>query len=354
MLPSKNHRQNHGYPSHTESSASHAPLLATENDPVSTSSVEDDDWISLLPPRSKNSFSFLSDPSFLAFANGESSVCHFPNALMMRDADDDNRDHDNNNNSKSSNNNFLTLAIQEDARMLKALGFGASAGVVNNPAGERAIRQGVSQLWLQVPTDHTESSSPSSSSLAPFRLTGNIDGRTHLYRVVESLRYALEQPPFLCNGIQGRSRSLPPDQVELSYLWYDGTAQAYYGRHIDTPQVDVTSTTTSKTSSGEVQDHRRRRIRCISFLLYLGGVTDEPWYVEEHGGQLRILLDQVDRIPLGARDDSKEENVTTEHYMDIVPELGTLVLFDSATVPHEVLPTKRDRLAVVGWFGTIV
>jgi Rps23 Pro-64 3,4-dihydroxylase Tpa1-like proline 4-hydroxylase len=88
--------------------------------------------------------------------------------------------------------------------------------------------------------------------------------------------------------------------------------------------------------------------------LYLGGVTDEPWDMEEHGGQLRIFLGQVDRIPLGARDDSKEENVTTEHYMDIIPDLGTLVLFDSATVPHEVLPTKRDRLAVVGWFGTIV
>lgn len=40
-----------------------------------------------------------------------------------------------------------------------------------------------------------------------------------------------------------------------------------------------------------------------------------------------------------------------ERVRDIAPEGGTLVLFDSVSVPHEVLATKvRERLAVVGWF----
>mmetsp|Transcript_56220 Transcript_56220/g.60876 ORF Transcript_56220/g.60876 Transcript_56220/m.60876 type:complete len:91 (-) Transcript_56220:20-292(-) len=37
--------------------------------------------------------------------------------------------------------------------------------------------------------------------------------------------------------------------------------------------------------------------------------------------------------------------------VDIVPTGGTLVLFDSVTVPHEVLEvTQGTRLAIAGWF----
>ena len=35
---------------------------------------------------------------------------------------------------------------------------------------------------------------------------------------------------------------------------------------------------------------------------------------------------------------------------DVGAAAGTLLLFDSASVPHAVLPTRRDRLALVGWF----
>ena len=34
----------------------------------------------------------------------------------------------------------------------------------------------------------------------------------------------------------------------------------------------------------------------------------------------------------------------------VSPEGGTLVLFDSVAVPHEVLTTRSERYAVNGWF----
>lgn len=39
------------------------------------------------------------------------------------------------------------------------------------------------------------------------------------------------------------------------------------------------------------------------------------------------------------------------NYLDVPPEGGTLVLFDSAKVPHEVLDTNSERLAIVGWYN---
>ena len=40
-----------------------------------------------------------------------------------------------------------------------------------------------------------------------------------------------------------------------------------------------------------------------------------------------------------------------ERVRDIAPRAGTLVLFDSVSVPHEVLPTRgTERFACSGWF----
>jgi Rps23 Pro-64 3,4-dihydroxylase Tpa1-like proline 4-hydroxylase len=37
--------------------------------------------------------------------------------------------------------------------------------------------------------------------------------------------------------------------------------------------------------------------------------------------------------------------------MDVSPRAGTLVVFKSATVSHEVLATNQRRMCVVGWFN---
>lgn len=36
----------------------------------------------------------------------------------------------------------------------------------------------------------------------------------------------------------------------------------------------------------------------------------------------------------------------------VIPQLGTLVLFLSEEFPHEVLPSRRDRYSLTGWFRT--
>lgn len=65
--------------------------------------------------------------------------------------------------------------------------------------------------------------------------------------------------------------------------------------------------------------------RLISSVLYLN-----PDWKPEHGGELRLHL-------------------TTQHH-DIAPLANRLVLFISADIWHEVLPTQVDRLSLTGWF----
>ena len=71
--------------------------------------------------------------------------------------------------------------------------------------------------------------------------------------------------------------------------------------------------------------------RKISCILYL----NEGWHHED-GGQLRMYLDKKD----GNR------------FVDITPQAGTLVVFLSSDFLHEVLPAKRERISVTGWFRT--
>ena len=81
-------------------------------------------------------------------------------------------------------------------------------------------------------------------------------------------------------------------------------------------------------------------LRCYSLLLYL----NENWTPEDEG-QLRMHFDSGgDFLPEG-----EEPN-----YIDVEPRGGTLVLFKSEQVPHEVLDTKAQRLAVVGWYNRAV
>ncbi|WP_159970795.1 2OG-Fe(II) oxygenase [Pseudomonas sp. 8Z] len=66
--------------------------------------------------------------------------------------------------------------------------------------------------------------------------------------------------------------------------------------------------------------------RTVSAVIYL----NEDW-LPEQGGALRMYL------PDGG-----------EH--DVLPQAGTLALFMSAEVPHEVLAATRERLSLTGWF----
>lgn len=66
--------------------------------------------------------------------------------------------------------------------------------------------------------------------------------------------------------------------------------------------------------------------RAVSAVLYL----NQDWQAEQ-GGALRLYL------PDGSS-------------RDVLPQAGSLLLFLSADMPHEVLPATRERLSLTGWF----
>lgn len=78
----------------------------------------------------------------------------------------------------------------------------------------------------------------------------------------------------------------------------------------------------------QFQNDTSRKISCVLYL-------NETWN-EHDGGELRMYLDK------------------TEHadFIDIAPTGGRLVLFLSERFPHEVLPAKRERISITGWFRT--
>ncbi len=67
--------------------------------------------------------------------------------------------------------------------------------------------------------------------------------------------------------------------------------------------------------------------RILSTVVYL----NEDWNNED-GGELR-LYDQDEKI-----------------IQAVLPTLGTLVIFLSEEFPHEVLPAKKERWSIAGWF----
>lgn len=69
--------------------------------------------------------------------------------------------------------------------------------------------------------------------------------------------------------------------------------------------------------------------RLVTVILYL----NQDWHGQD-GGELRLFLDES-----GAGE-----------YVDIAPRGGTLVCFLSEAFYHEVLPTRRPRLSITGWF----
>lgn len=66
--------------------------------------------------------------------------------------------------------------------------------------------------------------------------------------------------------------------------------------------------------------------RTVSAVFYL----NQAWQADQ-GGALRLY-------PQGGE------------VLDVLPQSGTLLLFMSAELPHEVLPASRERLSLTGWF----
>ncbi len=78
------------------------------------------------------------------------------------------------------------------------------------------------------------------------------------------------------------------------------------------------------------------RDRQVSTILYL----NDDWRPRD-GGELRIWTQ-------AAGPDWALDSLT----IDVEPRAGTLVVFLSEDIYHEVLPTRADRFSVSGWFRT--
>lgn len=70
--------------------------------------------------------------------------------------------------------------------------------------------------------------------------------------------------------------------------------------------------------------------RTVSYIQYL----NSDWKAED-GGDLRIYLPNAK---------------TAEKYLDIQPMGGTAVFFLSGEFEHMVMPSRRERLSLTGWF----
>jgi SM-20-related protein len=73
--------------------------------------------------------------------------------------------------------------------------------------------------------------------------------------------------------------------------------------------------------------------RIVTVILYL----NDSW-TEADGGQLRMYFPQ-------------EEG--SERVEDVLPLGGRLVVFLSEEIPHEVLPTLKERISITGWLRNI-
>ena len=73
--------------------------------------------------------------------------------------------------------------------------------------------------------------------------------------------------------------------------------------------------------------------RVVTVILYL----NDSWNSEDEGA-LRMYFPQEDG---------------SERIEDVLPLGGRLVIFLSGEIPHEVLPTKKERISITGWLINI-
>jgi SM-20-related protein len=115
------------------------------------------------------------------------------------------------------------------------------------------------------------------------------------WQAIEELRKVINRECFL-----------NLNSFEAHFAMYP--AGTFYKRHID-----------------QFQNVKYRIITCILYL--------NPDWQPEHEGKLRVYFEEAGE----------------EKHIDIEPRFGTFVCFRSADIPHEVLPTKKERFSITGW-----
>ena len=93
-------------------------------------------------------------------------------------------------------------------------------------------------------------------------------------------------------------------ELEVHFALY--SPNAFYKRHLD--------------------QHKNQDTRVLTLITYL----NENWS-DKDGGELQLYLKNSEAV-------------------SVSPNAGTLVCFFSADFEHEVLPAKRERASLTGWF----
>ena len=143
---------------------------------------------------------------------------------------------------------------------------------------------------------------------------GDVAARRALNARLEDLRVALAA---------SSGAALLPFATELGYAFYE--TGGFYKKHVDVPRGVYYELGRSGATNFALQERRE-----YSVLLYL---NPRDWDADRDGGALVV------DAPGGAT-------------VAVSPRGGTLVVMSSDRTPHEVLASKRPRLAVVGWFRT--
>ena len=155
------------------------------------------------------------------------------------------------------------------------------------------------------------------ASTGKNRLNANLRGDA-TYWLDENSTHPAERDYFaIMDALQlalNRSLFLGLHALECHFAVYP--AGAFYKKHLDQFNSDA-------SKLGDV-----RQVSCILYL-------NSEWQASD-GGQLLIYLDDAD----------------ASNVLEVTPNGGTLVLFLSSRFYHEVLPAKRPRMSLTGWFKT--
>lgn len=173
-------------------------------------------------------------------------------------------------------------------------------------------------------------------------------------RLLVSSRLA-EHLSTLHNPPQVSHKHWVPQQLQLSC--FEGDGQSKYVKHLD-------HCSESLQELGLLEWLRARdyRGRSLTAVLYLNPTDwgDLPREGSQHdGGHLRIFHNpETEGKGMEAFEDTHGHELVSASaakmldgtaYTDVVPKGGTLVVFDSRRIWHQVLPSTRQRMALTCW-----
>lgn len=139
---------------------------------------------------------------------------------------------------------------------------------------------------------------------------------------------------------------------EASNAWIEWTSslQLYLNRHLFLGLFSFESHFSHYSEGSFYKRHKDafkgEGNRVLSVVVYL----NENW-LDDDGGELVIYNNRLAATVTSNNCTMVDGNtIMQEHKITVKPSFGSVVVFLSEKFPHEVLPAKRDRYAIAGWY----